>query len=207
MIDSLLPGIGVAPREPVHLMREYQEREADYLVSLAGRGEDPELPNNQSDFLRFLRSTDGTGRGPEGRAWCAAARSHAGTRVALDMMVERAYSPHRGARKLTRNIAAAGEEVGCGGWIVRPGEVPGRVLLPKGAALCRRTGPVWRGHFMTVVRHDWDVDIVRVVEGNKNNRVSRFGDRYAVIGTRELGGDEWRREIYGASALWIPEQP
>jgi hypothetical protein len=192
-----------SPTEHVNLLREFQEREVDYLISLTGKGEKPDLPNNDSPFLRWMRSLDGTGKSPVGKAWCAATRSHAGTKVAIDTRCRRPYEPHRGARKLTRNIAAAG------GWIIAPGVDPWNrpVIIPKGAAICKKTGPVWQGHFMTAVFHNLSTDAVTIIEGNKNNRKAKDGHRYAVIDIRDLSPTEWRRDLYGISALWLPKQP
>lgn len=192
----------VAPRKEINLLREFQGLEVNYLLSLVGKGEDPNLANNQSEFLRMMRSTDGTGKGPEGEAWCAVTRSHAGVRTAGVTLSQLPYVPHRGARRLTKNIATAG------GWIIKPGTDTSRtVVLPKGAALCKKTGPIWKGHFMTVVYHDLMSDYVTIIEGNKNNRTAPDGDRYAVIDIRLLSPAQWRRDLYGVSALWVPAQP
>jgi hypothetical protein len=194
--------ISFAPTEGVSRLRDFQEREVDYLISLIGLGEEPGLPNNTSEFLRMMRSTDGTGKPAEtGGAWCAVTRSHAGQKVAIDTRHRCPYAPHRGARRLTRNIADAG------GWIIKPGEsFTKQVIIPKGAALCTKHG-VWQGHFMTVINHDLRADIVTIVEGNRNNRKTN-GKRYAVIDVRELKPAQWRRSnLYGISALWVPRQP
>ena len=199
---TLLNRVSNTPFDTSHILRFYQEKEVDYLLSLVGKGEEQGLPNNASRFLSWLRSTDGTGKNPDSDgSWCAATRSHAGFVTALNMRAQMLYEPHRGARKLTRNIAAAGH------WIIKPRSDTTRlVAIPKGAALCKKTGPIWKGHFMTVVWHDQKSDAVQIVEGNRNNRGSR-GERYAVIDVRTLSPSDWRRDLYGVSALWIPRQP
>ncbi len=190
-------GVIITPHESTNRLHEFQVREAGYLLTLIGKGEEPGGRNNDSEFIRMMRSTDGTGgKVDTGGAWCAVTRCHAGVVVASRLGLRVPYTPSRGARRLTKNIAKVG------GWILEPGgDMQRKVTIPVGAAVCRK-GRGWRGHFMTAVHHDPITDELTVIGGNRNNRMSPDGTWYAVIDVLSMSSKRWRRNLFGISALW-----
>lgn len=194
MTDNRKVTFKFAAREP----SRFGAAMVDYLMTLRGEGELPGLPNNSSPFIRMMRSTDGTGKPVATRgAWCAVTGCHAGVVIATRRGIELPFVPSRGARRLTKNIAAAGS------WIIPPGENDSNTPILRGDAVCFR-GEGWRGHFMLALYHRVESDVLTVIEGNHTNRTALIDGkryRYAVIDTRTMRGDYWRPRLFGVAGL------
>jgi hypothetical protein len=176
---------GIAPRESPHALAKLQRLALTIAREDVGKGEG--AANNSGPYIEFIRSMDGTGRGPGGRgAWCATFVSSCFARAAAQLGYRLPFAPTRGARALYRRIGKAGR------FISAPHEIePGDVMC------WRRTIAAgdWRGH----------VEIVEFADGPDVSTIGGNRGPYPSVVRRyryQVGGEYQKGRLLGFSRLW-----
>ena len=192
--------------EPIDAVTRIDRRSCEILAGWDGYGEVASGRNNESPWLSWMRAQDGTGLRADVRgAWCAALQSSADAIAARELGYSLPYRTSRSAKRYVRRVASAGE------WVAQPRGPWGRMAPTffdephPGDRVCWHRGDPsrirerWLGHVARVVQYDAPRDILVIREGNRNNRRSWDGRRYAVVGLREI--HHWRRRLYGIARL------
>ncbi len=174
-------GVTITPLEVPNRLRQLQLLALEIAVADLGKGEDG--ANNWGPFIRFIRSVDGTGRGPKGRgAWCSCFMSSCLIRAAGQLGYELPVKTTRMARALYK----------------RTGRIGTFTQEPQpGDFICwYRTKDAGdrRGHIGIVETVDGDV--IRAVEGNRGKYPSVVS-RYVYSLKRER-----KRKLLGFSRLY-----
>lgn len=134
----------------------------DIVSSLEGLGE--EGGNNRGKHVEEWLGSVGR---PGGEAWCAAVLSYGYITAAAETGIKMPFKPSSSAKRLTKNMIAAGREVSIDN--VSPGDV---ICLHRGSKS-------WTGHVMMVVRKV--DDSVVVIEGNKGKYPAKVAvNRYKI---------------------------
>jgi hypothetical protein len=153
-------------------------------LAIADIGKGEEERNNESDWLRTVRVSDGTGKDGFARGpWCASWVSYCFVRAIMKLGAEGLipWESSRGARALGRWLKANAWEL----------EVP-----TPGAIGIYSRGPVggWQGHAVIFESYYPDQDSAFTVEGN----VGRFPAKVQAI---KYSHGSWRKRLIGIYSL------
>lgn len=150
-----------------------------------GHGEDPKLGNNRGAYVDHYRSLDGTGKGAGGKgSWCGVWICF----VFIMAMPEGIpFEPSRGAKRLGKNIAAAGREL----YLPEPGAV---IVWDRGVI-------AWKGHIGLCYSYDAATDTLVTIEGNK----TRKGQRFAEVQFFTYPNGAWRKRLDRIATI-IPQE-
>ncbi len=140
-----------------------------------GKGEDPTLGNNRGADVDRYRAGDGTNKGEGGSgSWCGSFVSFCYVEAAGGDLP---FKTSRGAKRLGRNVAAAGRECD----LPEPGAV---IVWDRGRLK-------WQGHVGLCHHYDPTTDTLVTIEGNKNKR----GRRFAKVGYFTYPNGLWRKKL------------
>ncbi len=171
----------ITPLEVPNQLKRLHLVALEIAVDDLGEGEDG--ANNRGPYIRFIRSVDGTGRGPKGAgAWCACFVSSCLVRAAGHLGYELPVKTTRSAQAIYKRVSRVGSL----------SQEP-RV----GDLICwRRTKEAgdWRGHVGIVEKVEGDT--VHAIEGNRGRYPSKVS-RYTYSLKRERA-----RKLLGFSRLW-----
>lgn len=99
-------------------------------------------------------------------SWCAAFVSACYRRAAGDLGIALPFETSAGAKRLARNIAAAGSKLD-------PVMIGPRVAPPAGSIICWHRGLGWTGHVGIIESYVAATDTLFTVEGNRGPKVER----------------------------------
>lgn len=173
--------VSVTPREAANRLRELHECALRIAIDDLGKGEVG--ANNAGPYVEFIRSIDGTGRGPAGRgAWCACFVSSCLARAAAQLGYALPVKTTRSAQAIYKRTGRIGQ------FVDRP--APGDLIAWRRT---REAGD-WRGHVGIV--EEAEGDTIHTIEGNRG--------RYPSVVSRYVYGlkRERARKLLGFSRLW-----
>jgi hypothetical protein len=160
-------------------------RELALQVALAELGKGETAGNNRGPDVDRFRAGGRAGRVGSAQSWCASFVSFCYRRAAAKLGVTLPFKTSGGAKRLTKNIIAAGAYLEPSPW---------QLAASRGAVICWHRGLGafdWRGHVGIIERYEAESDALHTIEGNRGPLVAQY--RYA--------GWEWRRRLYRIAAV------